>query len=188
MKIVGLLGSTVGTTTRTALSYALKTVSEHYPEAETQILDLAEYDVQFSDGRHFLDYSGDTGHVAKTLMSADAILIGSPTFQASIPGALKNVLDLLPADGFRDKVVGTLMSAGTPKHFLVAEQQLRPILRYMKAELVPEHVFVEAKDVYQGEIINDDVAMRLERLAEELVRYARLQEQLQLDREAAYAF
>ncbi len=58
----------------------------------------------------------------------------------------------------------------------------------MKAELVPEHVFVEAKDAYRGEIINDDVAMRLERLAEELVRYARLQEQLQLDREAAYAF
>lgn len=187
MKIVALSGSTVGTTTRTALNYALNVIRQNHPNASIELLDLADYDVQFADGRHYLDYSGDTRYIAEAIMNADAVLIGSPTFQASIPGALKNVFDLLPADGFRNKIVGTVMSAGTSKHFLVAEQQLRPILSYMKAQLVPSHVFIEGKDVYRGELINDDVATRLQRLATDLTRQTLIHDQAVPQWEAAYA-
>lgn len=188
MKVVGLSGSTMGTTTRTAMNYAMEALRNYDPEIETRLIDLADYDVQFSDGRDFIEYSGDTREVAETLMGADAIIIGTPIFQASIPGSLKNVFDLLPVNAFQDKVISILVTAGSPKHYLVAEQQLRPILTYMKAQVVQSYVFIEAKDIYRGEVTSDDVTMRIERLVEDTAVLTRAYSQMRLEREASYAF
>ncbi|UHA75994.1 NADPH-dependent FMN reductase [Paenibacillus sp. 481] len=183
MKIVGLAGSNVGTKTRTAMDYTLQVAREKYPDAEIEItlLDLADYDMVFSDGRNYSDYEGDTKFVTETIMAADAIIIGTPTFQASIPATLKNIFDLLPVNAFRDKVVSMLVTAGTARHFLMAEQQLKPILAYMKAHIVPTYVFIEEKDFQRKEIVNDDVMFRIARLVEDTVQlvhaYARIREE-----------
>ncbi|MCI0763973.1 NADPH-dependent FMN reductase [Bacillus sp. TL12] len=169
MKIVGIAGSNVGSKTRTAMDYTLKLASEKYPNAEIKLLDLAEYEVVFSDGRNYWEYEGDTKYVTETIMAADAIIIGTPTFQASIPATLKNIFDLLPVNAFRDKVVSMLVTAGTAKHYLMVEQQLKPILSYMKAHIVPTYVFIEEKDFHRKEIINDDILFRMERLVEDTV-------------------
>ena len=99
MRIVGLSGSPVGTTTRTAMNRVMDKLRGKYPDAEARLIDLAEQHMQFADGRGYVEYEGDTGDVARALMEADAIIIGTPIFQASIPGALKNVFDLLPGQG-----------------------------------------------------------------------------------------
>jgi len=169
MKIALLSGSKVGSKTRTAMDYTVKIAHEKYPDAEITLLDLAEFELVFSDGRNYWDYEGDTKYVTETLMAADAIIIGTPTFQASIPATLKNIFDLLPVNAFRDKVVSMLVTAGTAKHYLMVEQQLKPILAYMKAHIVPTYVFIEEKDFHRKEIVNDDVLFRLERLVEDTV-------------------
>src|SRR5699024_2022680 len=142
MSIVVLSGSNVGSKTRTAMDYTIKTVREQYPNFEVTLMDLAEYDVQFSDGRNYLEYEGDTKFITQTLMKADAIIMGSPIFQASIPATLKNIFDLLPVNAFRDKVVSILVTAASPKHYLIAEQQLKPILAYIKAQSDQSNVFI----------------------------------------------
>ena len=167
MKIVGISGSTVGSKTRKALDYTLDKVRQKYPDAEVTLIDLADYDVVFSDGRNYLDYEGDTRVVTETIMAADAIIIGTPTFQASIPATLKNIFDLLPINAFKDKVVSILVTAGTAKHYLMVEQQLKPILSYMKAYIVPVYVFIEDQDFHQKEIVNEDILVRIDRLVEE---------------------
>ncbi|MFZ3577772.1 NADPH-dependent FMN reductase [Virgibacillus sp. DJP39] len=188
MKIVGLSGSKVGSKTRTAMEYTVKSVLKTYPDTEVTLIDLADCDVQFSDGRNYLEYEGDTGYVAQTIMEADAIIIGTPIFQASIPGTLKNVFDLLPVNAFRDKVVSILVTAGSAKHYLIAEQQLKPILAYMKAQIVQTFVFIEEKDFHRKEITNDDVFFRIDRLVEDTMvlteTYARIREA----KEAEYGF
>ncbi|WP_404452117.1 NAD(P)H-dependent oxidoreductase [Virgibacillus necropolis] len=188
MKIVGLSGSKVGSKTRTAMNYTVKSVTEKYPDVEVTLIDLAEYDVQFSDGRNYLDYEGDTGYVAKTIMEADAIIIGTPIFQASIPATLKNIFDLLPVNAFLDKVVSMLVTAGSPKHYLIAEQQLKPILGYMKAQIVQSYVFIEEKDFYRKEITNDDVLFRIERLVEDTVVLTETYTKIREAKEADYGF
>src|SRR5690625_2813607 len=117
MNIAVIAGSTVGTKTRIAADYTVKKVREQYPDAIITLLDLAEYQMVFSDGRNYFDYEGDTKYVTETIMAADAIMIGTPTFQASIPASLKNIFDLLPVNAFRDKVVTTLVTAGSAKHY-----------------------------------------------------------------------
>ncbi|WP_251549208.1 NADPH-dependent FMN reductase [Neobacillus muris] len=188
MKIVGLSGSIVGSKTRTAMNYVSKEIAEKYPEAEFTLIDLADYSLQFSDGRNYMEYEGDTGFVTKTIMEADAIVIGTPIFQASIPATLKNIFDLLPVNAFRDKVISMLVTAGSSKHFLVAEQQLKPILSYMKGQIVQTYVFIEEKDFYKKEIVNDDVFFRIDRLVEDTVLLTETYTKLREEKEAAYDF
>ncbi|WP_339215881.1 NADPH-dependent FMN reductase [Ornithinibacillus sp. FSL M8-0202] len=188
MKIVGLSGSKVGSKTRTAMNYAVKSLSETYPDVEVTVIDLADYEIQFSDGRNYLEYEGDTGYVTKTIMEADAIIIGTPIFQASIPATLKNIFDLLPINAFRDKVVSMIVTAGSAKHFLIAEQQLKPILAYMKAQIVQTYVFIEEKDFYLKEIRNDDVLLRIIRLVEDTVTLMDTYKKIRDEKEAMYDF
>lgn len=188
MKIVGLSGAAIGSKTRTAMNYTLKTVTEKYPEIDVTLIDLAEYNVQFSDGRYYWEYEGDTKYVAQTIMEADAIIIGTPIFQASIPAPLKNVFDLLPQEAFRNKIVSMIVTAGTSKHYLVAEQQLKPILAYMKAQIVQNYVFIEEQDFFRKEITNDDVLYRIDRLVEDTVILTETYTNIREAKEAEYDF
>jgi FMN reductase len=188
MKIVGLSGSIVGSKTRTAMNYTVKSIQEKYPDMEITLIDLAEYEIQFSDGRNYLEYDGDTGYVTKTIMDADAIIIGTPVFQASIPATLKNIFDLLPEKAFLDKVVGFIVTAGSPKHYLIAEQQLKPIVAYMKGQIVQSYVFIEEQDFYRKEITNDDVKFRIDRLVEDTVILAETYQTIREAKEAEYGF
>ena len=188
MKIVGISGSIVGSKTKTAMDYLTKEITEKYPEAEYSLIDLANYNVQFSDGRNYLDYEGDTAFVTKKIMEADAIVIGTPIFQASIPATLKNIFDLLPVNAFRDKVVSILVTAGSSKHYLVPEQQLKPILGYMKAQIVQSYVFIEERDFHRKEIINDDVIFRINRLVEDTVVLTETYNSIRKAKEEEYDF
>ncbi|SDC06090.1 FMN reductase [Pelagirhabdus alkalitolerans] len=169
MNILLLSGSTIGSKTRIAMEHCYKQLKQHSPESEITFIDLADYQLQFSDGRHYLDYDGDTAHVTQSIMNADIIMIGSPIFQASIPGTLKNVFDLLPTDGLRDKVISMIITAGSSKHYLVPMIQLKPILTYMKGSVVDDYVFIEEKDYHLKEIVNDDVFLRIDRLIDDTI-------------------
>ena len=188
MKIVLLSGSTVGSKTQIMMKTIEEKIQTNYSDVELTFLNLKELTIQFSDGRNFLDYDGDTGFVTKSIIDADIILIGSPTFQASIPGTLKNIFDLLPQNAFQGKIIGLAMTAGSAKHFLVAETQLKPIINYMKGTLVPNYVFVEEVDFNQNEIVNDDVLFRLDKLVEDAIVLTKAYQQMWQEQEDAYGF
>src|SRR5699024_1532625 len=112
----------------------------------------------------------------------------TPIFHDIILDTLKNIFDLLPGDAFQDKVVSMLVTAGSAKHFLIPEQQIKPILSYMKAQIVQTYVFIEEKDFHQKEIVNDDVFFRMERLVDDTVLLAKAHQAIQAEREAKYDF
>lgn len=188
MKVVGISGSNVGTRTRIAMDYAIEEAKRTHPQADITLIDLAEVDMDFSDGRDFRDYEGDTKRVAEAIMAADALIIGTPVFHASIPATLKNVFDVLPQNALRDKVVGIFVTAGSPKHYLMVEHQLLPILTYMKAQVVPTYVFIEEVDFDRKIIINDDVFFRLDRLIEDTFMMVDISKQIREAKEAEYGF
>ncbi|QGH32757.1 FMN reductase [Gracilibacillus salitolerans] len=188
MKIVAIAGSIVGSKTKTAIQYATDKLSEKYPDAEVNLLDLADYDLPFSDGRNYLDYQDDAREVTEMIMGADALIIGTPIFQASIPGTLKNIFDLLPVGGLEGKVASMIVTAGSQRHYLIPEQQLKPILGYMKAQVVQSYVYIEDIDFYQKEITNDDVLYRIERLVEDTMTLTRTYQKMREEKEAEYDF
>lgn len=188
LKVALLQGSIVGSKTRTALEYVESVFKEKYQEVEVTMLDLANYDIPFSDGRNYLEYTGDAAYVTRTLMEADAIILGTPIFQASIPATLKNVFDLLPEEALLGKVVSIVVTAGSSKHYLIPETQIKPIISYMKGQLTQSYVFIEEKDFHRKEIINDDVLFRTNRLIEDTFDLTKTLKKMQEAKEAEYGF
>lgn len=164
MKIVGIVGSIFGSKTKKVLSEITFVDNVDY-----EIIDLSEVQLDFADGRDYREYNTETATLVEKILSADALIIGSPIYQASIPGALKNVFDLLPKQAIKDIPVGIVMTAGSYNHFLVPEYQLKPILAYMEADIIEKYVFIGPNSFEQSELVDDDIFFRLENLAERLV-------------------
>ncbi|WP_368645280.1 NADPH-dependent FMN reductase [Alkalibacterium putridalgicola] len=188
MSIVVLSGSTMGSKTRTAMNAVYDQIKNQHPDETVTLIDLADHELVFSDGRNYLEYTGDTQYVTQKLMDADAIFIGTPIFQASIPGSLKNIFDLLPQNGLRDKTVSLLVTAGSAKHYLIAETQLKPILAYMKAQIVQTFVFMEERDFHRKEIVNEDALFRIERLVEDTFILMNTYQSVKQAKEEEYGF
>jgi FMN reductase len=188
MRILVIAGSVAGNKTRLVTEYASQKLTDQYPDHQVTFINLADYNLAMSDGRNYLDYSGDAGKVTKEIMESNVIVLGSPIFQASIPGALKNLLDLLPTDGLRDKVVGLIITAGSQRHNLVPEYQFKPILHYLKAQVLDTYVFIEDRDFQGNAIANDDVYFRIDRMINDLLTLALVYNKVREQQDAKYGF
>ncbi|RDW20941.1 NADPH-dependent FMN reductase [Oceanobacillus chungangensis] len=171
MKLVGISGALAGDKTSLAVNNVLVAAGRLDSSIKTELIDLREYDVEFSVGAPIALYNDDTMDVVKKILSADFLVFGTPIYQASISGALKNLLDLLPENAFKYKVTGIVATGWTNKHFLVPEYQLKPVLSYFKGLIPTGNVYIhnnafnEDSDV----IIDQEISERIEKLAEEMI-------------------
>lgn len=91
-------------------------------------------------------------------------------YQASITGVLKNLFEHLPIDAFKFKVVGMITIAGTSKHFLVGEMQLKQILLFFKAITIMNNVFIPSGSFDEKNQIDEmDIKNRIDYLIDELL-------------------
>jgi len=189
MEILVLSASSIGNRTRVATEGLFDALNDQYEEEhDLKYINLQDKEIVFSDGRNYLDYRGDTGELTEAIMESDVIFIGTPIFQASIPASLKNVFDLLPQNALRQKTVGMLITAGSEKHFLIPETQLKPILGYMKANIVPNYVFLLDQEILGDEITSDDVHFRLDTLIEDTMILAETYLEVWEKQEESYGF
>lgn len=141
MNVLCLSSSLIGDATLNSLNNAIEILKYNY-NANVKTIDFKKYNIDFCDGRDFNDYSYDTKYIINEIKKSDAIIISTPVYQASIPGVLKNLFDLMPKDLLKNKPVGIICIAGTPKHYLVIENQLKPILNFMNADVVDKYIFI----------------------------------------------
>ena len=85
-------------------------------------------------------------------------------------------------------MVGVINTAGSPRHYLMVETQLMPILNYMKATVVNKYVFIEDRDFSRNEIVSDDIIFRIKRLVDDVFTMADVQAEIQAKKDAAYGF
>ncbi|MFD2628518.1 NADPH-dependent FMN reductase [Oceanobacillus kapialis] len=171
MKLVGISGSVVGDKTSQAVHDVLMAAKSFDSSLETELIDLKEYDIEIVRGFPLVSYNQDTWDVVNKITSADALVFGSPIYQASISGVLKNLFDHLPVDAFKSKVTGMVTTGGVEKHFLVSEYQLKPILSYLKGMVPTYSVFVHNDDFNDdNEITNKLVNERITKLSQEMLQ------------------
>lgn len=170
MKILILSASTGGTKTKKVTTAFYDMMKESYDtEYEINYINLQDKSMVFSDGRNYLDYTGDTFEVATAIMQSDVIMFGAPIFQASIPASLKNLFDLLPIRAFDRKVVGLIITGGSPRHYLVAETQIKPIIHYMHGVIIPKYVYVIDTDFKTDGSVSDEIELRLQTLLDDTI-------------------
>jgi FMN reductase len=84
------------------------------------------------------------------LAGADAIIAATPVYKAGISGLFKSFVDVLDDDLLIAKPVLLAASAGSSRHALVVDEQMRPLFAYMRALTLPTSVFVAPEDWGDG--------------------------------------
>ena len=149
-----------------ALQLALESAKDLDPSLTIDLLHLGDHQVSFADGRPLGDYSDDTEAVVGRVLAADMFLIATPIFRATFTGALKNLLDLVPVEGLMGKVCGLVAMGATDHHYLAMDTQLRPVLAWFGAHLVPGAVYLQSRQFQEGRLTDEEAIAQLEALAQ----------------------
>ena len=152
-----------------ALQLALRFVDEQAVDEQgtsvtTSLLHLGDHRISFADGRPLSAFPDDTEAVVQQVMAADMYLIATPIFRASFTASLKNLLDLIPVEGLMGKVCGLIGMGATDHHFLAVDTQLRPVLAWFGAHLVPGGVYLQSLHFQDGQLTDPEAIAGLKAL------------------------
>ncbi|MET4647028.1 CE1759 family FMN reductase [Streptomyces sp. NPDC006539] len=98
------------------------------------------------------------------IAAADAVIVSTPVYKAGISGLLKSFADILDNDLLIAKPVILAATAGTSRHAMVVDEQLRPLFAFLRALPVPTSLFAAPEDWGQAALGD-----RIQRAATELV-------------------
>lgn len=169
--LLGIAGSVSEfSKTKVAVETALEAAADEFG-IETEILHLAEYDLETADGRKLEEYSGDTAEALNLIVNSNAFLIGTPVYRGSYSGILKNLFDLIPRGKWQsdkapleNRPVGLIATGATDHHYLSISQTLGPIVSFFGAYQVGSGVYINGSQFEDTQIIDESVVQRLEDL------------------------
>jgi FMN reductase len=107
--------------------------------------------------------SADLQAAIDRVAAADGLIAATPVYKAGISGLFKSFVDLLDNDLLVAKPIALGATAGSARHALVVDEQMRPLFAYMRALSLPTSVFATPEDWGGGEL-----GERIERTAAEL--------------------
>jgi chromate reductase len=119
---------------------------------EIRIADLGVYDREFDDA-----YPAPAVRLKERIRSSDGLVICTPEYNRSIPGALKNAIDWASRpygdSAFAGKPVGIIGASVGSVGTAVGQQHLRTILAYLDAPMLGQpEAFIEYDDLrFDGE-------------------------------------
>ncbi|MGW3248122.1 CE1759 family FMN reductase [Streptomyces sp. NPDC001070] len=123
----------------TALREQGRTVTTHAVELGPLAVDIARAIVS--------GYPGERLEAAiRELAAADGMITSTPVYTAGVSGLFKSFFDVLDSDLVVAKPVLPAATAGSPRHALVVEDQIRPMFAYLRALTVPTSIFAAPDD------------------------------------------
>ncbi|MEU1981393.1 CE1759 family FMN reductase [Nocardia sp. NPDC019395] len=98
------------------------------------------------------------------LAAADGLVVAAPVYKAAPSGLLTSFFHVLDNDLLIAKPVILAATAGTARHALVVDEQMRGLFAYLRTMTVPTSLFAAAEDWS-----DNDLNKRIDRAALELV-------------------
>ena len=157
---------------RLAAAMASAAQAARDPGVSVDTLNLAETPVEICDGRRLDAYPPATREAVARIAGAAAVLIGAPVYRASYPGVLKNLLDITPVEALQNKPVGIVAMGGSPHHYLAVDSQLRPVLAWFGALVMPTAVYLTGGDFRDGALASETALQDLAALTGSVIAAA----------------
>jgi FMN reductase len=98
------------------------------------------------------------------LAAADGVIAATPVYKAAASALFTSFIHVLDNDLLIAKPVVLAATAGTARHALVADQEMRPLFAFLRAMTVPTSLFAAPEDWSDPALAN-----RIDRAAVELV-------------------
>ena len=129
----------------------------------TDVVELREISTDVSTALVAQLVKPELEQAIKTLGDADGIIASTPVYKAGPSGLFTSFFNVLDNDLLIAKPVLLAATAGTPRHALVADDQMRAMFAYLRALTVPTSLFAAPED-WSDPALNE----RVERAAFEL--------------------
>lgn len=167
-KLVGFAGSF----NRPSKTYALvQTVADLASEQygfTNRVYDLHDVGASLGLAKWRKDLDDQARSVIDEIVSADALVIGSPTFKGSYPGLFKHLIDLIDPHELRAKPIIITATGGGDRHALMVEHQLRPLFGFFMAHTLPTAVYASDRDFTDYKVSSEPLANRINEVVGEL--------------------
>lgn len=142
-----------------------------------RIDNLPLYDQDFDAG-----YPPECQHLKDEIAAADALLFVTPEYNRSIPGVLKNAIDIASrpwgTNSFAGKPGGVIGVSVGATGTALAQQHLRNVLSYLDVAVLPQpEVFIQNKEGLfsdDGKIGNEGTQAFLQGFADRYVAWVKL--------------
>ncbi len=178
--LLGIVGSvSTPSKTRAAIEISLQAAEKEF-DVNTEVIHLAEYDLDIADGRKLDEYTGDTAEALDLIINSSAFLIGTPVYRGSYSGVLKNLLDLIPRGQWQsdeapleDRPLGLIATGATDHHYLSISHELEPIASFFGSHQVGSGVYVNSSQFDDHQITDEEVVARLETLGKATIELSR---------------
>ena len=159
--------------TRAVSAYAERVLREL--GATVKRIDLCDAGLPLYDGNSE-HWRGEALQAWKqSLDEADGFFIVTPDYHNGMSGALKNALDWVGGDQFRNKPTSIAAVAGGGKGGINALNSLRIVLRGLYALTLADQTVVDQYQINdQQELANEALGNRIRAMAEELLHMTRL--------------
>ena len=135
---------------------------------KNEVIDLRKLKLEFCDGRDLKEYNEDLRNAYKQMENANGYVIAMPVYCYSVPGPLKNFLDIT-CGAMEKKFSGIICNAGGIMSYL-ASAELMKILSYEVHVLcVQPTVYSWGGDFKENKIINEKVINKISDMTENLM-------------------
>ena len=142
---------------------ALERLGELDIPATAEVIEVAPLAVDVARASVSGVPSAELQAAIEQIAGADAVIASAPVYKAGLSGLFKTFIDVLDNDLLVAKPVVLAATAGSGRHALVVDDQMRPLFAYMRALTMPTSVFAAAEDWSSAEL-----GERIQRAAIEL--------------------
>jgi len=125
---------------------SLKLLREMRVPASSGVVEVAPLAVDVARAMVHGAPSAELQAAIDQIASADAVIASTPVYKAGISGLFKSFVDVLDDDLLIAKPLLLAATAGSNRHALVADEQMRSLFAYMRALTLPTSVFAAAED------------------------------------------
>jgi FMN reductase len=138
--------------------------TERGAEVRTRVIDLRELATDITTTLTSQLVTPKLQQAVDALAAADGVIAAAPVYKAAPSGLFTSFFHVLDNDLLIGKPVVLAATAGTARHSLVVDDQMRPLFAYLRALPVPTSLFAAPEDW-----ADDALNTRVDRAAFELV-------------------
>ena len=106
--------------------------------------------------------------ILSDVLTADVLVVGSPTYKGSYTGLFKHFFDLIDPSALRGKPIVLTATGGGERHALIVEHQLRPLFGFFEAFALPTAVYATDKDFIEGVLRSEAILKRAAQAVDEV--------------------
>jgi FMN reductase len=163
LRIVGIAGNLRRPSKTRALVDLVTTKAAASLGASASTHDLTDLQPALGTAQTLNDLDGLPRAIVASIVSADALVVGSPVYKGSYTGLFKHLFDLIDPAALAGKPVLLTATGGGDKHGLVIEHQLRPLFGFFEAFTLPTGVYASGADFSDGVPASPTLLSRIDR-------------------------